>query len=128
MEARILTAEDIVRLQDLVYRIPVPEHVFRYAVSLVRKTRKTDPDSPDYIRNWLAWGAGPRASQYLILGAKARSILHGRGYASVEDIKAVCGPVLRHRILLNFNAEAEGITSDDVIARLIADTPAIEEE
>jgi len=126
--ARVLSAEDIVRLQDLVYRIPVPDHVFRYAVTLVRKTRKGDPETPGYIRDWLAWGAGPRASQYLILGAKARSILRGRGYASVEDVKAVAGPVLRHRILLNFNAEAEGITSDDVVEKLLAEVPAIEEE
>jgi MoxR-like ATPase len=124
----VLSGEDIVRLQELVYRIPVPEHVFKYAVTLVRKTRKDSADAPDYISNWLAWGAGPRASQYLILGAKARSILKGRGYASVEDIKAVAAPVLRHRLLLNFNAEAEGITPDHVVERLLADTPAIEEE
>jgi len=124
----VLTGEDIVKLQDLVYRIPVPEHVYRYAVTLVRKTRKKEADSPDYVRDWVAWGAGPRASQYLILGAKARSILLGRGYASVEDVKAVAAPVLRHRILLNFNAEAEGITSDDVVARLLGEVPAIEAE
>ena len=124
----VLTAEDIIALQDLVYRIPVPDHVYRYAVKLVRRTRKTDPDAPDYIRNWLAWGAGPRASQYLILGAKARSILQGRGYASVEDVKAVAPPVLRHRILLNFNAEAEGVTSDHVTQKLLEELPAIEEE
>ena len=126
--AKVLSAEDIIQLQDLVYRIPVPDHVFRYAVTLVRKTRKGDPETPGYIRDWLAWGAGPRASQYLTLGAKARSILRGRGYASVEDVKAVAGPVLRHRILLNFNAEAEGITSDDVVEKLLAEVPAIEEE
>jgi len=125
---RVLTGEDIVRLQDLVYRIPVPEHVYRYAVTLVRKTRKGEADAPSYVREWVAWGAGPRASQYLVLGAKARSILLGRGYASVEDVKAVSGPVLRHRILLNFNAEAEGVTSDDVIARLLDEVPAIEPE
>jgi MoxR-like ATPase len=124
----ILTGEDIVKLQDLVYRIPVPDHVYRYAVTLVRRTRKKEADSPDYIREWVAWGAGPRASQYLILGAKARSILMGRGYASVDDVKAVAAPVLRHRILLNFNAEAEGITSDDVVARLLKEVPAIEAE
>jgi MoxR-like ATPase len=123
----VLTGEDIVKLQDLVYRIPVPEHVYRFAVTLVRKTRKAEADAPAYIRDWVAWGAGPRASQYLILGAKARSILYGRGYAAVEDVKAVAGPVLRHRILLNFNAEAEGVTSDDIIARLMTEVPAIEE-
>jgi MoxR-like ATPase len=124
----VLSGEDIIKLQDLVYRIPVPDHVYRYAVTLVRKTRKAEEDSPDYVRDWVAWGAGPRASQYLILGAKARSILYGRGYASVEDVKAVAGPVLRHRILLNFNAEAEGVTSDHVIARLMDEVPVIEAE
>ncbi len=123
-----LSGEDIIKLQDLVYRIPVPDHVYHYALNLVRKTRKGDPDAPQYIRDWVAWGAGPRASQYLILGAKARSILRGRGYASVEDIKAVAGPVLRHRILLNFNAEAEGMTSEDVVRKLLEEVPAIEED
>jgi MoxR-like ATPase len=125
---QVLTGEDIVKLQDLVYRIPVPEHVYRYAVTLVRKTRKKEADAPAYVRDWVAWGAGPRASQYLVLGAKARSILLGRGYASVEDVKAVAAPVLRHRVLLNFNAEAEGVTSDDVVARLLSEVPAIEPE
>ncbi len=123
-----LSGEDIIRLQDLVYRIPVPDHVYQYAVKLVRMTRKNDPDVPQYIRDWVAWGAGPRASQYLVLGAKARSILRGRGYASVEDIKAVAGPVLRHRILLNFNAEAEGVSSDDVVEKLLQEVPAIEKD
>ena len=121
----VLSGEDICRLQDLVYRIPVPEHVYRYAVTLVRKTRGGEADAPDYIREWVAWGAGPRASQYLILGAKARSILLGRGYAGVEDVRAVAHPVLRHRVLLNFNAEAEGVTSDHVVDRLLEEVPAI---
>ena len=108
--------------------MPVPDHVYQYAVKLVRMTRKNDPDVPQYIRDWVAWGAGPRASQYLVLGAKARSILQGRGYASVEDIKAVAGPVLRHRILLNFNAEAEGVSSDDVVEKLLQEVPAIEKD
>ena len=125
---KVLSGEDIVALQNLVYRIPVPDHVYRYAVTLVRKTRRSDPDAPDYIRNWVAWGAGPRASQYLILGAKARSILYGRGYASVEDVKAVALPVLRHRVLLNFNAEAEGMTSDSVAQKLLEEVPALIEE
>ena len=125
--AKVLSGEDIIALQNLVYCIPVPDHVYRYAVTLVRKTRKNDPQAPQYVRDWVAWGAGPRASQYLILGAKARSILYGRGYASVEDVKAVARPVLRHRILLNFNAEAEGQTSDAVTERLLTEVPGIEE-
>jgi len=126
--SQVLSGDDIIALQDLVYRIPVPEHVYRYAVTLVRKSRPKEPDTPEYVRDWVDWGAGPRASQYLVLGAKARSVLRGRGYASVKDVKAVAAPVLRHRILVNFNAEAEGVTSDTVIERLLADTPAIEEE
>jgi len=126
--SKVVSGEDIVALQNLVYRIPVPDHVYRYAVTLVRKTRRNDPAAPDYIRDWVAWGAGPRASQYLILGAKARSILYGRGYASVEDVKAVALPVLRHRVLLNFNAEAEGMTSDSVAQRLLEEVPALAEE
>jgi len=126
--SEILSGEDIIKLQDLVYRIPVPDHVYRYAVTLVRKTRKKEADVPDYIKSWVAWGAGPRASQYLVLGAKARSILRGRSYASVEDVKAVAAPVLRHRILLNFNAEAEGVTSDDVVGKLLDEVPVIEED
>jgi len=126
--SKVLDADAIVRLQELVYRIPVPDHVYRYAVTLVRRTRPRESDAPGYIRDWVAWGAGPRASQYLILGAKARSILRGRGYASVEDVQAVAPPVLRHRTLLNFNAEAEGVSAEDVIGRLLADVPAIEEE
>jgi len=125
--SKVLSGQDIITLQDLVYCIPVPDHVYQYAVTLVRKTRKSDPTSPAYIKDWVAWGAGPRASQYLIMGAKARSILYGRGYASVEDVKAVAAPVLRHRILLNFNAEAEGMTSDGVVQKLLAEVPAIEE-
>ena len=125
--AKVLSGQDIIALQDLVYCIPVPDHVYRYAVTLVRKTRKDNPDSPPYVREWVAWGAGPRVSQYLILGAKARSILYNRGYASVEDVKAVAAPVLRHRILLNFNAEAEGMTPDGVIRKLLAEVPAIQE-
>ena len=124
----VLTGEEIIALQDLVYRIPVPDHVYRYAVTLVRKTRKGKEEAADYVRDWVAWGAGPRASQYLVLGAKARSILHGRGYASVDDVKAVAAPVLRHRILLNFNAEADDVDSDHVVEKLLEETPAIVEE
>ncbi len=83
-------------------------------------------EAPDYLKDWLSWGAGPRASQFLILGGKARAILHGRTYVSAEDIQAVAYPVLRHRILTNFSAEAEGITSEKIIERLIKETPVNE--
>jgi len=123
----ILSGKDVLELQELVYRIPVPDHVYQYAVTLVRHTRPKEPEAASFVRDWVAWGAGPRASQYLVLGAKARSVLHGRGYTSVEDVKAVAAPVLRHRILLNFNAEAEGVDSDGVVDRLLEEVPAIRE-
>jgi MoxR-like ATPase len=123
----VLGGSDVMSLQELVYRIPVPDHVYEYAVTLVHRTRPDNAGSPEYIRQWVEWGAGPRASQYLVLGAKARSILYGRGYASVEDVKAVAPPVLRHRVLLSFNAEAEGVTSDRIIERLVAEMPVAAE-
>ena len=91
-------------------------------------TRVTKPDAPEFIKNWISWGAGPRASQYLILGGKARALLKGRYYVSTEDIRAVAHPVLRHRIITNFSAEAEGVTPDKVIDRLIEEIPAHESE
>lgn len=118
--APTLTAEEILGLQRIVRRVPVADHVVRYALRLVRLTRPHHGETPDFIREYVAWGAGPRASQYLVLGAKARAVLYGRHYAAVEDIAAVAFPVLRHRILTNFNAEAEGVKPDDIIRRLLA--------
>jgi MoxR-like ATPase len=103
--------------------VPVADHVARYAVRLTRQTRREKDDVPDFIRDYVSWGAGPRASQYLVLAAKARAVLFGRYYVSTEDIRAVAGPVLRHRIITNFNAEAEGIRPDDIVERLIKATP-----
>ena len=115
-----LDAERIAALGHIVRRVPVADHVARYAMALVRLTRPAaDGGVPDFIRRYVNWGAGPRASQYLVLGAKARAVLHGRQMADTEDIRAVAYPVLRHRILTNFNAEAEGVKPDDVIRRLI---------
>lgn len=118
----IMKADEIISLQELVRRVPVSDHVIAFAVKLARATRHT-PENPsfDYIKNWVTWGAGPRASQYLILGAKTRAILHGRPTPSVEDIKAVARPVMRHRIVTSFTAEAEGVTSMDIIDRLLKD-------
>jgi MoxR-like ATPase len=124
----VLTGEDIQALQTIVRRVPVSDHVIKYALRLTRATRVTQPDAPEYIKEWLSWGAGPRASQYLILGGKARALLKGRFYVSSEDIKAVAHPVLRHRIITNFTAEAKGIKPDDIIDRLIADIPPAESE
>ncbi len=120
-----LDAEEIVALQRIVRRVPVADHVVRYALQLARLTRPNKGDAPDFVREYVNWGAGPRASQYLTLGAKARAVLHGRFCAECEDVRAVAYPVLRHRIMTNFNAEAEGIKTDEIIRRLI-DTVAAE--
>ena len=114
----ILTADDILEFQSVVRRVPVADHIIRYAMRFARLTRTNNEASPDFVREYVSWGAGPRASQYLILGARARAILQGRAHVSTEDVKAVATPVLRHRVLTNFNAEAEGIGSDEIVNRL----------
>ena len=117
--APTLDAEEIINLQRIVRRVPVADHVARYALRLARWTRPREKDAPGFITEYVSWGAGPRASQYLVLGAKARAVLHGRFHAGREDIRAVAYPVLRHRIMTNFNAEAEGVRPDEVVRRLI---------
>ena len=114
-----LSGQRILELQKIVRRVPAADHVVRYAMKLVRLTRPNKEVAPQFIRDYVSWGAGPRASQYLVLGAKARAVLHGRFHAGLDDIRAVAHPVLRHRIVTNFNAEAEGVRSDDIIRRLI---------
>jgi MoxR-like ATPase len=123
-----LSGEEIISLQQIVRRVPVADHVTRYALKFTRLTRREQGEVPDFVRDYVSWGAGPRASQYLVLGAKARAVLHGRFYAGCEDVRAVAHPVLRHRIITNFNAEAEGIKSDDIIEKLINVIPAADEE
>jgi len=123
-----LSAEAIVDLQRIVRRVPVADHVTRYALKFTRLTRREKGEVPDFIDEYVTWGAGPRASQYLVLGAKARAVLQGRFHATCEDVRAVAAPVLRHRIMTNFNAEAEGIKPDDIIRRLIDHISAPEEE
>jgi len=125
--AMILTAEQIVALQRLVRRVPVPEHVFEYARDLVRASRPNEPNASEIVRKCVSWGAGPRAGQSLILAAKTRAILHGRLNAGIDDIREVARPVLRHRIVTTFHAEAEGIGPDQIIARLLDDVPAAPE-
>ncbi len=122
-----LDAAQILDLQRIVRRVPVADHVTRYALKLVRLTRPAKGQAPQFVRDYVNWGAGPRASQYLVLGAKARAVLHGRFCAGSEDVRAVAHPVLRHRIMTNFNAEAEGIKPDRLIDRLI-ETMAAEED
>jgi MoxR-like ATPase len=116
-----LKKEEINMLQDLVRRVPVADNVIDYTVKLVNRTRPANANSPKYIKDWLSWGAGPRASQYLILGAKTNAILSGRFSPEIEDIKKVSKPVLRHRLLTNFNAEADGIKTTDIIEKLISE-------
>ena len=117
----VLEKEDIIKLQDLVRRVPVSDHVVNYAVDLVSKTRPVNNGAPKYIRDWISWGAGPRASQYLVLGAKTRAILEGRSTPEIADIKAVAKPVLRHRLVTNFSAEADGVGTVEIIERLLKD-------
>lgn len=115
----ILGAAEIAELQHLVRRVPVADNVVDYAVKLVRKTRPGHKEAPQFIRDLISWGAGPRASQYLILGAKTRAILYGKKTPEIADVKAVATPVLRHRIVTNFNAEAEGVSTAQLISRLM---------
>jgi MoxR-like ATPase len=124
----VLDGEEIIQLQELVRQVPITDHVVDYALALVRQTRVNRPGTPAFIDEWLSWGAGPRAVQMLLLGAKTRAILNGRMHVSTEDIAALAKPVLRHRIVVNFSAESEGIDSDKVIERLVAETPSKEGE
>ena len=124
----VLTGKDIIELQQIVLRTPVPDHVYKYALKLARSTRPGRDGSPEFIDSWVSWGAGPRATQYLILGAKARAILYGRYCALTEDIRAVAATVMRHRIVTNFNAESEGISTDHIVERLLKSIPAAKDE
>lgn len=115
----IMQGSDILWIQQLVRQVPATQHVIDYAVDLVRATRPKEGPSPDFIKKWLAWGAGPRAAQNIILTAKARAILHGRFTVNADDVRAMTFPVLRHRIITNFNADAEGIDMDQVIDKIL---------
>ncbi len=115
----MLAGEEIIQLQRLVRRVPVSDHVIDYAVRLVRATRPGREGVADYVRNWVSWGAGPRASQYLILGAKTKAVLDGRFTPSVEDVRFVAKPVIRHRIVTSFNAEADGVGPEEIVDRLL---------
>ena len=118
-----LTATQILALQEVVRRVPVAEHVFVYARDLVRATRPDEEEAPKFVREYISWGAGPRAGQYLIIGAKARAILEGRFHVSTDDVKAVAHAVLRHRIVANFHADSESVSPDDVIEMLLKKIP-----
>ena len=120
---RILSADKILRLQELVRQVIVADHVFQYAADLVRATRPKEPGTPTFIPELVSWGAGPRARQYLILAGKARAILQGRLHVTTHDIKAIAFPVLRHRLVTTFHADAEGITTDHIVERLLKEIP-----
>jgi MoxR-like ATPase len=120
----VLSGEEIIRLQQLVRRVPAAPHVLHYALRLVRATRVHEGEAPAFIKDWVSWGSGPRGMQFLLLGGKARAMLNGRFFVNTDDIKAVAYPVLRHRVITNFNAESAGITPDKVIDKLLAEVPA----
>jgi MoxR-like ATPase len=120
--SHLLAPEEVIRLQHLVRRVPVPDHIYRYAARLARKTRPQGSTAPDWLKPLVAWGAGPRAVQYLILGAKTRAALHGSYLVRLEDIQEVAAPVLTHRIITTFAAQAEGIDAKSIARRLVAET------
>jgi MoxR-like ATPase len=123
---RIMRAEEILRFQQLVRRVPVPDHIYQFAVRLVRKTRPDGETAPDWLKPLVSWGAGPRAVQYLILGGKTRAALHGQYMVRREDIQAVAAPVLTHRMITTFAAQSEGIDAEQVVSRLVEES--VEEE
>ncbi len=124
----VLSAAEILDVQRLVREVPVSDHVIRYTLSLVRQTRVGEVGVPEFVGDQVSWGAGPRAVQFLILGGKARALLHGRTHVSTEDIQSLAKPVLRHRLVVNFAAESEGVTQDDIVDYLVKETPTKEDE
>ncbi len=119
----VLSGEDILALQRVVRKVPVSQHVVDYAVNLARASRPGDPTAPDFVKRYLTWGAGPRAAQYLVLGAKSRALLHGRFNVAADDVRAIAKPVLRHRLFTNFNADAEGVSADAIVEKLLQTVP-----
>ena len=115
----LFDADEIIEVQHLIRRIPVPDNVIDYAVRLVNRTRPGQEDAPDFVKNYIDWGAGPRASQNLVLAAKAHAAIHGKFSPDIEDVKAVSLGILRHRILKNYKAEAEGLTEEKIITELL---------
>jgi MoxR-like ATPase len=122
---KLIHGPQVMAFQELVRRVPVPDHVYDHVVRIVRSTRPALPTTPDWIKHWVSWGAGPRAVQYLIIGAKARAALHGSYMVRLEDVEAIAEPVLSHRVLTNFHAESEGVTSREVITRLLKETSGV---
>jgi len=121
--SRVVDGRRILELQQLVRRVPVGEHVYNFALDIARATRPNESGASDFVRHWLSWGAGPRAGQYMVLAGKARALMQGRLFVTIEDIEAVAPPALRHRIIPNFNAEAEGITVEQIINKIMSLIP-----
>ena len=119
----VIDASRILQSQEIVRRVPVGDHVYAFALDLCRATRPNEPGASDFVRHWLSWGAGPRAGQNMVLAGKARALMHGRLYVTVEDVEAVAPAVLRHRIVPNFNAEAEGVTVEQIIEKVVTLVP-----
>ena len=119
----VLNGEQVIAVQKTVRKIPVPDHVMDFVLDIVRRSRPDDPDASKTAKEWIAWGPGPRACQQMVLGGKVRAVLRGRFHVAMDDIEALAAPVLRHRILPTFNAEAEGIKVDEIIAKIVAETP-----
>ncbi len=124
----VLSGDEIIELQRIVREVPVSDHIIRYVLALVRQTRVREPGVPDFVEEQVGWGAGPRAVQFLILGAKARALLQGRTHVTCEDIQSLATPVLRHRLVLSFTAESEGVTPDALIEKILSITPTKEDE
>jgi MoxR-like ATPase len=122
--SHVLDGAAIIQLQSIIRRVPAADSVIHYAMRLVRATRVTEPGVPDVVRDYISWGAGPRACQFLIMAGKVRAVLHGRFHVSTDDIQAAAKPVLRHRLVTNFNADAEGFTTDKIVDRLLELIPA----
>ncbi|UCF35326.1 MAG: MoxR family ATPase [Acidobacteriota bacterium] len=120
---QVLSGENLLRYQELIRRIPASDEVTRYAVSLARASRPGSPEAPEFVNDWLSYGASLRASQYMVLGGKARALMHSRYNVSCDDIRALAKPVLRHRMLTNFHAESENVTTDDIVDRLLKEVP-----
>jgi MoxR-like ATPase len=120
---RVIGGPEILRLQELVRRVPIGEHVYNFVLDVIRMTRPNEPGASDFVRHWLSWGAGPRAGQFMIVAGKARALMQGRLFVTIEDIEAVAAPALRHRLVPNFNAEAEGITVEQIIEKVLTLVP-----
>ena len=124
----VLEGDELLELQRSVREVPVSDHIIRYALSIVRQTRVNQKGIPEFIADQLSWGAGPRAVQYLILGGKARALVHGRTHVSTDDIQAIAKPVLRHRVVVSFAAQSDGVSADSIIERILSVTPTREDE